>query len=76
MALVSQRLEAPKTWLGSDKTNVLRVVCDLLDLVQRMNTQLTIHTHGPTQPPANAEEFLNNAAFTVMLKTDLEKITL
>lgn len=76
IASVSQRLVAPKTWLGSDGVNVLQVLCDLLDLVQQMNTQLASHTHGPTPPPENAEEFLSNAAFAVRLRTDLKQITL
>lgn len=73
VAVVSQRMEAPKTWLGSEGVNILQVLCDLLDLVQQMNTQLASHTHGPTPPPANAEEFLSNAAFTFRLSTDLKK---
>ena len=76
IASVSQRLVAPKTWLGSDGVNVLQVLCDLLDLIQQMNTQLASHTHGPTPPPENAEEFLSNAAFAVRLRTDLKQITL
>jgi len=49
---ISQRLQAPKTWLGSESVNVLQVLCDLLDLVQEMNTQLAVHIHLPGQPLA------------------------
>src|SRR5450830_351249 len=35
VAKVSQRFEAPKTWLGSESVNVLQILCDLLDLVER-----------------------------------------
>ena len=31
---VGQRLQAPRTWLGSEGVNVLKVLCDLLDLVE------------------------------------------
>jgi hypothetical protein len=30
VAKVSQRLQAPKTWLGSEEVNVLQVLCDAL----------------------------------------------
>ena len=55
-----QRLLAPKNWIGSDSVNLFQVVCDLLDLVQEMNTQLAGHTHGSSPVPANALAF--NAA--------------
>lgn len=54
---VSQRLVSPKTWLGSEAVNVLKVLCDLLDLVDQMNIQLAGHVHGPTPPPTNAAAF-------------------
>ncbi|WP_267269652.1 hypothetical protein [Pseudomonas protegens] len=54
---ISQRLQAPKTWLGSESVNVLQVLCDLLDLVQEMNTQLASHTHGSTPMPNNSAVF-------------------
>ncbi len=57
VAAVSQRLVAPKTWLGSEGTNVLQVLCDLLDLVEQMNTQIAIHIHAPNHPPGNATVF-------------------
>jgi uncharacterized protein involved in type VI secretion and phage assembly len=76
VAAVSQRLQAPKTWLGSDEVNVLKIVCDLLDLVQQMNTQLAEHTHGPTPAPGNAALFTNNAAYIIQLSGKLKPVTL
>lgn len=38
VAGTSQRLQAPKTWLGSESVNVLQILGDLIDLVQQMNT--------------------------------------
>lgn len=66
MTTVSQRLVAPKTWLGSEDVNVLRVLCDLLDLVQQMNTQMAIHNHlpGPAPSPNSALAFTQCAAQT------------
>ena len=64
VAGISQRLQAPKNWVGSESVNIFRVLCDLLDLVQQMNTQLAGHTHvpGPAPSPTDAAAF--NAAGT------------
>lgn len=70
-AKISQRLEAPKTWIGSSGGNVLQVLCDLLDLVEQMNSQLAAHKHGPTSPPDNAIDFNGNAANALMLSGKL-----
>ncbi len=75
-AAVSQRMTAPKTWLGSEGVNVLQVLCDLLDLVQQMNTQLAAHTHGPTPVPGNAAAFSGYASDALSFSTALEPITL
>lgn len=72
---ISQRLQAPKTWLGSESVNVLQVLCDLLDLVQEMNTQLAGHTHGPTPAPNNAAVFSSTAVFVHNLSAKLLSIT-
>ena len=72
----SQRLQAPKTWLGSGSVTVLRVLCDLLDLVQEMNTQLAGHVHGTTPPPSNGAAFENSATAAVALGLKLKPITL
>ena len=70
---ISQRLQAPKTWLGSESVNALQVLCNLLDLVQKMNTQL-IHTHlpGATLSPA---VFTAKAAQPLELGKKLSDIT-
>ncbi|AMS20570.1 hypothetical protein AYK59_10655 [Pseudomonas synxantha] len=76
VAAVSQRLVAPKTWLGSERVNVLQVLCNLLDLVQQMNNELARHTHGPTPIPTNATEFSNSARTALELGVTLGKVTL
>ncbi|MNF00060.1 hypothetical protein D3C80_1988230 [compost metagenome] len=75
---ISQSLKAPRTWLGSEGVNVLQVLCDLLDLVEQMNTQLAGHTHvpGPTPSPGDAAAFTAKAIQTVLLSTKLKAITL
>lgn len=44
VAGISQRLQAPKTWLGSESINVLQILSDLIALVDQMNVQLAAHT--------------------------------
>lgn len=73
-----RRSIAPQTWLGSEGVNVLQVVCDLIDLVQAMNTQLAAHTHvpGPTPSPTDAAQFSAKAAQALLLAGQLKPITL
>ncbi len=75
VAAVSQRLVAPKTWLGSEAINVLQVICDLLDLVKNMNTQLANNTHGASPLPQISGEFLSNALTSLELAVKLKEIT-
>ncbi|RMN69706.1 hypothetical protein ALQ56_03439 [Pseudomonas syringae pv. papulans] len=72
----SQRLQAPKNWVGSGAVNIFQVVCDLLDLVQDMNTQLAAHTHGPTPVPGNAAAFTTDAAKAAVMSVKLKTVTL
>lgn len=78
VAGVSQRLQAPKTWVGSEGVNVLRILCDLLELVEQMNKQLSLHTHlpGPAPAPADAAAFTAKAASAALLTAKLTPITL
>ncbi|MCX5507682.1 hypothetical protein OH705_07355 [Pseudomonas sp. BJa3] len=75
LAAGSQRLQAPKTWLVSEEVNVLQVLCGVLDLVQKINTELAGHVHGPTPPPSNAAAFTRCAGSALMLATRLKPIT-
>ncbi|KPX30289.1 Conserved hypothetical bacteriophage protein [Pseudomonas ficuserectae] len=72
----SQRLQAPKNWIGSGAVNIFQVVCDLLDLVQDMNIQLAAHQHGPTPVPGNAVAFTADAAKAALLSAKLKSVTL
>ena len=75
VAAVSQRIVAPKSWLGSEDVNVLQVLCDLLDLVQQMNIQLAAHTHGATPPPSNAALFTQCSEKVLQMSSELRVIT-
>ncbi|MGH8346077.1 MAG: hypothetical protein ACRES5_05840 [Pseudomonas sp.] len=73
-----RRSVAEKTWMGSEGVNALQILCDLLDLVTAMNTQLAGHTHvpGPEPSPSDASAFTDNAALTTALLGQLKPITL
>lgn len=73
---VSQELQAPKNWIGSEGVNLFQVVCDILDLLQQMNMQLAAHTHGATPVPGNAAVFTSEAARAGVLANSLKVITL
>ncbi|MBJ2225856.1 hypothetical protein, partial [Pseudomonas sp. MF7451] len=75
VAGVSQRLVAPKTWLGADGVNVLQVLCDLLELVQQMNIQIAMHVHLGITPPSNSEVFHQSAVEADSLMAKLKPIT-
>jgi hypothetical protein len=78
VAGLSQQMQAPKNWIGSESVNLFKVVCEMLDLLQEMNTQLAAHTHlpGPTPSPADASAFAANSAKALALATKLKPISL
>lgn len=78
VAKVSQRMQAPQNWIGSESVNLFQVVCDVLDLLQQMNAQLAAHTHvpGPTPSPTDAAAFTAKAAQALLLSQKLSLITL
>lgn len=78
VAGASQRLQAPKNWIGSEGVNLFQVVCDMLDLLQKMNAQLAAHTHvpGPMPSPTDAAAFTAKAAQALALATLVKPITL
>ena len=57
--------------------NLFQVVCDLLDLVQEMNTQLAGHTHlpGPTPSPSDTAAMKGNAFEADLLVKRLTAVT-
>ncbi|KPB75081.1 hypothetical protein ACKUFS_21200 [Pseudomonas cannabina] len=72
----SQRLQAPKNWVGSSGVNIFQVLCETLDLLQEMNSQVAVHTHGPTPVPSNYASFNNGSVRSLDLKMKLRAITL
>lgn len=76
VAGISQRFQAPKIWIGSGEVNLFKVVGDVLDLLQQMNLEIAIHTHGTTPVPANATTFEACAAQSKAASISVKKITL
>ncbi|KAF2393158.1 hypothetical protein [Pseudomonas frederiksbergensis] len=78
VAGISQQLKAPKNWIGSDGVNLFQVVCDTLDLLQQMNTQLAAHTHvpGPAPSPTDSSAFTANSAKAKALSAQVKAITI
>lgn len=78
VAGLNQQLQAPKNWVGSETVNLFQVVCDMLELLQKMNTQLAAHTHlpGPAPNPADASTFSSQAILATTLYTRLKPITM
>lgn len=75
VAGMSQRLIAPKNHVGSQGVNIFQVLCDTLDLVQQLATELASHTHGPSPTPTQAAAFAADAAKAVVLSTPLKAVT-
>jgi hypothetical protein len=75
VAVASQRLQAPKNWIGSDRVNLFQVVCDVLDLLEQMNVQIAAHVHGPSPAPSNAAAFSTNSAWAASHAGVLKRVT-
>jgi len=75
VAGVSQQLIAPKSHVGSAGVNIFRVLCDTLDLIEQLATELASHTHGPSPIPTQAAAFAADAAKAALLSAELGSVT-
>ncbi len=73
---ISQRLQVPKAWRGSEDVNMLNVLCDLIKLLDEMNALLANHIHAPVQRPNNHDKFNAAALYSNELHMKLVDITL
>lgn len=73
---VSQSFKAPKTWIGSESVNVLRVLGETLDLLEQMAGEIAAHTHGTTPVPTTAAAFTADAARAALLSVQIGAVTL
>ncbi len=71
----ARRSVAARTWLGSESVNVLQVLCDLIDLVMQMNSDISSHQHSSSPPPNNAASFVGHAVTGAQLSGQLKPIT-
>jgi hypothetical protein len=76
VAGISQRLVAPKNHIGSDSVNIFRVLCDTLDLIEQMATQISTHVHGSSPVPNTAAAFTADAMKATTLSLSLKSVTL
>lgn len=77
VAGMSQRMQAPKSWIGSESTNLFRVVGNILELLQQMNSQLAHHTHLPGPQPSKTDVavFVECEDSAKSLSVELDAIT-
>ncbi|AMB78596.1 hypothetical protein AV641_05670 [Pseudomonas fragi] len=66
---------APTNWIGSESVNVLQVLCDVIDLVIQMNTDIAGHQHASSPVPTNAASFAGHAGTCTQLSGQLKPIT-
>ena len=76
IAGVSQHMVAPKNHVGSEGVNIFRVLCDTLDLLEQMATQIASHVHGSSPVPTTAAAFSADAVKAALLSDKLESVTL
>lgn len=72
----SQRLQAPKNWVGSGGVNIFKVLCDTLDLIEQMAIEMASHTHGSSPIPTQTAAFTGDATKAAALSVPLKLITL
>ncbi|MCF9019001.1 hypothetical protein GIV21_12770 [Pseudomonas syringae] len=72
----SQRLQAPKNWIGSSDVNIFKILCDTLDLIEQMATQIAGHVHGSSPVPTTATSFSADAVAARLLSAHLKAVTL
>lgn len=75
VAGISQRLVAPKNHVGSENVNIFKVLCDTLDLIEQLATQIATHVHGAGPVPTTALVFTADAVKAEILSTSLKSIT-
>jgi hypothetical protein len=76
VAEISQQLQAPKNWIGSNELNLFQVVCDTLDLLHEMNIQIAAHVHGSGPVPTTAAIFTGNSVRVGELSLITKEITI
>ncbi|KJG26041.1 hypothetical protein UB37_02120 [Photobacterium iliopiscarium] len=81
LATKSQSYQSPKTWVGSEKENVLSLLSDLMQVVTELSSTLASHTHNspetgaPTTQPNQSDGITGHGKASTKLKQRLDLIT-
>lgn len=76
IASKEQEHKSPKTWVGSDSENVLKLLSELMATVKDIATECATHKHSPTMaPPITAAVFTSKADEASAQKSRLDPIT-
>lgn len=67
----SQLIQAPKAWVGSEDLNVQQILCDLFDLVQKMNIRVASYSWSNATAPKKGD-INTTAAFAYYLGAKLK----
>ncbi|MCD9558245.1 hypothetical protein GRJ22_17865 [Photobacterium carnosum] len=81
LATESQSYQSPKTWVGSEKENVLSLLSDLMQVVTELSSTLASHTHNspetgePTTKSNQSDSITGHGKASIKLKKRLDPIT-
>lgn len=75
VARIKQMLLSPKNHVGSESVNIFQVLCDTLDLIEKMAGEIASHVHGSSPAPTTAADFLIDAQRANGLSKDLKSVT-
>ncbi|WP_417762167.1 hypothetical protein [Shewanella sp.] len=74
-ASIEQDHRSPKTWLGSDGENVLKLLSELMATVNALASTCAEHNHGSGPTPNQAGDFSSQAGQATAQKARLDPIT-
>ncbi|MEM6188254.1 hypothetical protein [Shewanella scandinavica] len=74
-ASIEQDHRSPKTWIGSDGENVLKLLSELMATVNALATTCASHKHGSSPAPNEAGDFSSQASQANNQKGRLDPIT-
>ncbi|MGP1718788.1 hypothetical protein [Shewanella frigidimarina] len=74
-ASIEQDHRSPKTWIGSDGENVLKLLSELMATVSALATTCASHKHGTSPVPNEAGDFTSQASQANAQKSRLDPIT-
>lgn len=75
MTTKGQHFLSPKTWIGSESTNVLHVLLDLIEIVKGVSEEVSSHRHLAVTPPDNSFYFQEQAEKSNELAEALRKLS-